>query len=183
MKKSDNIEINGTNFRKFLTSRKISKIVSELAERINEDLQGLEPVFLLVLNGSIFFGVDLLRKISLECTIKTISAKSYGNKMKSSGEVSVESQKLDIAGKVVVIIEDIIDSGHTIKAIIAAISKLKPDSVKIVTLLDKPSRREVNVIIDYVGIEIPDTFVIGYGLDYAEKGRNLPDIYALEDVK
>lgn len=176
-----NIEINGKIFQKFLSADVISNTVSKMAEKINSDLMGKNPVFLLVLNGSIFFGCDLLRKITLDCSIKTISAKSYGNEMKSSGNVNIEGVNLDIQGKDIVIVEDIVDSGFTIKALIEALTKLNPSSIKVVSFLSKPSRRKVNTKIDYIGIEIPDKFVIGYGLDYAEKGRNLPDIYALTD--
>lgn len=179
--KNGDIDINGKVFRKFLSDDEISKIVSEIANKINNDLCGKNPIFLLVLNGSIFFGSDLLRKITLDCTIKTISAKSYGNEMKSSGKVNIEGLNLDIKDKDIVIVEDIVDSGLTINALLEALNVFNPSSIKVVTLLNKPSRRKLNIKIDYVGMEIPDKFVIGYGLDYAEKGRNLPDIYALND--
>jgi len=179
--KNGNIEINGKIFQKFLSSYDITKIVTELADKINSDLLGKNPVFLLVLNGSIFFGGDLLRKITLDCTINSISAKSYGNEMKSSEKVNIKEVNLDIQDKDIVIVEDIVDSGYTIKALIETLTKLNPSSIKVVALLSKPSRRKVDIKIDYIGMEIPDKFVIGYGLDYAEKGRNLPDIYALID--
>lgn len=177
--KDGNIEINGKIFSKFLTSEKIYQIVLELANSINSDLDGKSPVFILVLNGSIFFGTDLLKKITLDCTIQTISAKSYGNDMKSSGKVLLEGLNLNITAKDVIIVEDIIDSGYTIKKIYEFLSTLNPASIKVVSLFSKPSRREVDIKIDYLGMEIPDKFVIGYGLDFAEKGRNLPDIYSL----
>lgn len=183
MIKIDNntLQINGKIFKKYLNSKKINIIVSKLSERINSDFKDKKPFFLLVLNGSIIFGADLLRKINLDCSITTISAKSYGNKMTSSGKVVLGNLSKDLSNKDIVIVEDIIDSGYTMKKIIDEISKIKPASIKIVSLLSKPSRRKVDLHIDYIGIEIPDKFVVGYGLDYAEKGRNLPDIYALND--
>lgn len=173
--------INGKIFKKFLSSKQINIIVSKLSKRINSDFKDRKPIFLLVLNGSIFFGADLLRKINFECSVTTISAKSYGNEMTSSGKVELGKLSIDLKDKDIVIVEDIIDSGFTMKKIIDEISKIKPSSIKIVSLLSKPSRRKVNLNIDYVGMEIPDKFVVGYGLDYAEKGRNLPDIYALNE--
>ena len=172
---------NQKKFELFIPKSQINLIVEELACRINKDYQGKKPVFLLVLKGSIFFASDLLRKVSLDCVVETVSANSYGAYMKSSGEVNLILTKLDITGKEVIIVEDIIDTGLTISKLIENLKLFNPESVEVVALLSKPGMRKVKVNVKYIGKEIPSRFVIGYGLDYSEHGRNLPSIYALSE--
>jgi hypoxanthine phosphoribosyltransferase len=173
------VNINGKKFRLYISDKEIQKKVKEMAQRIQNDYKGKKPFFLIVLKGSIFFASDLLRKIDMECEIETISTKSYGLGMESSGKVEVSITNLDIAGKDVLVIEDIIDTGYTLKALFEVLEKMKPASLEAVTFLSKPAQRKVKFIPKYAGIEIDPEFVIGYGLDYAEQGRNLPEIYIL----
>lgn len=179
-KENSIVRIEDKTFKKFLNESEIKRIVKKLAVKLNRDFKNKKPIFLIVLNGSIFFGADLLREIKLDCSLKTISAKSYGDNMTSSGYVEIKESEFDIEGKDIIVIEDIVDSGYTLAKLKELLETKKPASIKIVTLLSKPSRRQIDVKIDYIGREIPDKFVIGYGLDFAEKGRNLPDIFALE---
>lgn len=181
MTTSDNYTINGKTFSVLLSRNVIAETVKTLANRINHDYKGKTPVFLIVLKGSIFFGADLLREITLDCELKTIRAKSYGNSMLSSGKVNLLVTNIDIAGKDVIIVEDIVDTGLTLSALIDKLKSFEPKSLETVSLLSKPSQREVQVPVRYIGLEIDPSFVIGYGLDYDEKGRQLPDIYSLDE--
>ncbi len=172
--------INNKIFKLFMEEEEILRIVVTLAQRINKDYRDKNPLFLIVLKGSVFFGTDLLRNIIIDCDIDFISSKSYGNSMDSSGNVLINIDHLDLDNRNVIIVEDIIDTGYTLKAIMDTLSKFKEIGIETVALLSKPEKREVEVNIKYIGKEIPPDFVIGYGLDYAEKGRNLRNIYILE---
>ncbi len=165
------------DFNLFLTPKQIDEIVTSLAKKINTDYQNKKPIFIIVLKGSIFFATDLLRKLTLDCEIETVVAKSYGNEMHSSGNVNLNYSSLNLKGKNVVIIEDIVDSGLTLQSLINKLKKLDPESLETVTLLSKPTERAVEVKVKYVGLEIGKEFVVGYGMDYAENGRNLSAIY------
>jgi len=155
--------------------------VSELAERINEDYQGLEPVLVAVLKGSTYFLSDLTRKIELPLSLDFIAIQSYGAHSETTGAVKL-LKDLDepIEGRDVIIIEDIIDTGLTINYLIRSLKARSPRSLRICTLLDKSARRLVPVEIAYRGFEIPDVFVVGYGLDFEQKFRNLPYIGVLD---
>lgn len=177
----DIFEANGKRFIPFIKPTEIAETASRLAARINSDYAGKSPVFLLVLKGSIFFGADLLRLIRLDCELITVRAKSYGNAMQSSGKVNLDLLDENLEGKDVIVIEDIIDSGLTLKKIYLSLETQKPASIETVTLLSKPDMNKTDIQVKYVGIEIEPRFVIGYGLDYAEKGRQLPGIYVLEE--
>lgn len=177
----DSIKINNKKFVKFLSNKEIQIKVSEIAKKIDEDFKDKNPVILVVLTGSIFFATDLLKDISYDCNIQLISAKSYGDKMESSGKVKIDKHNLNIRDRNVLIIEDIVDTGITLNSILNNLRKMKPLSIKTATLLSKPSKRIVTVDVEYTGFEISDKFVVGYGMDYAEYGRNLQDIYVLED--
>ncbi|MCK5742399.1 MAG: hypoxanthine phosphoribosyltransferase [Chlorobi bacterium] len=175
------ISVNGRTFKLFLDRARIDSIVSELADRINRDYAGKQIVFLIVLKGSIFFSADLLRKITGDCRVETIRAKSYGSEMKSSCNVELDMTCSDVSGKHVIIIEDIVDSGRTLKKVSQKLKEQNPASLEIVSFLSKPTERVTDVDVKYVGMEIPNRFVIGYGLDFAECGRQYPDIYALHE--
>ena len=181
MKKKENkFVINEKVFGIFIDRTQIRASVRKLALEINKDYADKKPLFVIVLKGSIFFASDLLRMIKLPCDIETISAKSYGKKMKSSGFVELCDKKLDVKGRDVIIIEDIADTGLTLKTLVEVLNQQKPASIEAVAFLSKPSQRKVEVNVKYIGIEILPDFVVGYGLDYAEQGRQLPDIYKLE---
>ncbi len=171
------IAVNGKVFHKFISREMIEITVAKMANEINRDYENKKPVFLIVLKGSVFFGADLLREVNLECTMETIRAKSYGNQMQSSGNVDLFIENLDLKGKDLIIVEDIVDSGLTLKSLIERIQEIEPASLEVATFLYKPDAIKVDLDIKYIGIKIPSDFVLGYGLDYAELGRNLKDIY------
>lgn len=175
------IKIKNRFFKVYFDRNQIKSRVSEIAREIDNEYHDKNPVFLIVLTGSIFFATDLLKDMDFDCNIQMISAKSYGKEMESSGKVKIEHIPLNLNGRDVVVIEDIIDTGITITRIIQIIKKLNPKSIKVATLLNKPSNRVIKADADYVGFEIPDRFVVGYGLDFAEYGRNLKDIYILDE--
>jgi hypoxanthine phosphoribosyltransferase len=174
----ENFSINGKEFSLFMNHDEIADIVSDLAEKINLDYRDKTPICILIMKGSVFFGADLLRKLTIDCRLESIRSSSYGSKMESSGKVNIQYSDLNIKDKDVLIIEDIVDSGRTLKALFEQLNALLPKSLEAVSFLSKPSKREVNVDVKYIGKEIPPVFVIGYGLDYDEQGRQLPNLYA-----
>jgi hypoxanthine phosphoribosyltransferase len=178
MNKEQSFTINGRVFVPMISREKIDLAVEGIAGRINKDYKKKNPVFVIVLKGGVFFGCDLLRKLTVDCTLETVSAKSYGEGMQSSGNVRIYPEHFDFKGRDVVIVEDIVDTGHTLKVLMESFEKMDVSSFEAAALLSKPSMREVVVNVKYIGIEIPPVFVIGYGLDYAEQGRHLPDIYS-----
>lgn len=154
--------------------------VKELGQRISEDYKGEELMVLGVLKGSFIFLADLVREISIPLTVDFISVSSYGASTKSSGIVKIlKDIDTSIAGKHLLIVEDLIDTGLTLSHLKKLLQVRGPKSIKVCTILDKPSKRVMPLIAEYPGIEIPDKFVVGYGLDYAEKYRNLPEVYEL----
>lgn len=160
-----------------ISEEDVEKRIKEIAEQITKEYVGKEVHLICVLKGSIFFTCELAKRIELPVTLDFMSVSSYGNQTESSGRVKIVKD-LDeaIEGKDVIIIEDIIDSGRTLSYLIDMLKVRKPASLKLCTLLDKPDRRVTDVKVDYTGFEIPDEFVVGYGLDYAQKYRNLPYI-------
>ncbi len=156
----------------------IKKKVAELGKQITEEYKDAADVILIgLLRGSTIFLADLAREIDLEAKIDFMVVSSYGNSMESSKEVRINKDlEEDVSGQNIIIVEDIIDTGYTLEKVKEYLLLKEPASLKIATLLDKPERREVPVEVDYVGFSIPDVFVIGYGIDYAQKHRNLPYI-------
>ena len=155
--------------------------VSELAEQINRDYAGEKLVVVGVLKGAFMFMSDLLKKINLDTEVYFLKAESYGKSTESSGTVKITKDvECDIKGMNVLLVEDIIDSGFTMCEVFKLLGERQPKTLKLASCLSKPSRRECEINIDYLGFEIPDKFVIGYGLDYAEKYRNLPYIGYIE---
>ena len=154
----------------------------ELDRRVsNRDYAGKEPMLISVLRGSFVFMADLIRKIEVPCTVDFMSVSSYGRGTTSSGQVQITKDLSDdIEGKDIIVVEDILDSGNTLSYLLQLLQARKPASMKLCTLLDKPDRRVKEVHVDYTGFTIPDEFVVGYGLDYAEKYRNLPYIGILK---
>lgn len=163
------------------SEKKIQTTVKKLADQINEDYKDTEPVFLGVLKGSFVFMADLIRHIKLNCTVDFMAVSSYGSGTTSSGSVMIlKDLSGSIEGKNVIIVEDILDSGLTLSYLINYLQVSRPKSIKICTLLDKPARRKTSIRSDYSGIICPDEFIVGYGLDYDEKYRNLPYIGVLK---
>ena len=164
-----------------ITEEEISKRILEVADRINKDYEGRELILICVLKGGVMFMCDLAKGLNLDVRLDFMSVSSYGAETKSSGVVKI-IKDLDnsIEGRDVLIVEDIIDSGNTLAYLLDILEKRGPKSIKLCTLLDKPSRREKDVVVDYVCFEIEDKFVLGYGLDYDQRYRNLPYIGVME---
>ncbi len=163
------------------TEQQISEICDEMAERINSDYKGKKVVAVCVLKGSIMFFSDLFRRLTVDCSLDFMAASSYGSGTISGGTVKITKDiTSDIAGKDVIIVEDILDTGNTLSYIKKYLESYSPASVRICTLLDKPERRTVEVKADYTGKVVGDQFIVGYGLDYDEKYRNLPYIGVLK---
>ena len=165
-----------------LSEEQLQEIVKKLGAEITRDYEGKKLVIVSVLKGSVIFMADLMREIKIPCSIDFMAVSSYGSGTKSSGVVRI-IKDLDtdvVEGADLLIVEDILDSGVTLEYLIKILSARNPSSIKICTLLDKPERRKANIFADYSGAQIPDAFVVGYGLDYDEKYRNLPFVGALK---
>ena len=163
-----------------IEEEKVDKRIEELGKKISEEYAGKEVHLICILKGSIFFTCELAKRITVPVTIDFMSCSSYGDGTKSSGVVKlVKDLDEPLEGKNVIVIEDIIDSGRTLSYLLEILSARKPASLKLCTLLDKPDRRVMPVHVDYTGFEIPDEFVVGYGLDYDQRYRNLPYIGVL----
>ena len=178
----EEIIIGNEKFSILLTEEEIQKRIKELADQINKDYQGKLPIFIGILNGSFLFMSDLIKNIDLKCEVDFFKLSSYGDEKISSGNVTLlKSLNADINDRHVIIVEDIVDSGLSINYIEKLLTDYKPSSVNVVTLLQKPESLKYDVKIDYIGFKIPNKFVIGYGLDYAQHYRNLRAIYALSE--
>ena len=165
-----------------ITKEEIDKRIRELAAELDRDYAGKRPLMVSVLKGSIMFYTDLLRAMTIPLELDFMVISSYGNKTRSSGEVRmIKDLDRSIEGRHVVIVEDIVDSGYTLSYLKRMLFSRRPQSIKICTLLDKFERREVPLVPDYKGFDIGDEFVVGYGLDYAEMYRNLPEIGVLKE--
>lgn len=155
--------------------------VREIAQQITADYQGKEIMLISVLRGSFVFMADLCRAIDLPCTLDFMAVSSYGKGTKSSGQVQITKDlSEDITDRHIIVVEDILDSGNTLSYLLKILENRHPASIRLCTLLDKPDRRVKPVQVHYSGFTIPDAFVVGYGLDYAEKYRNLPYIGILK---
>lgn len=167
-----------------IPEEEVAKRVAELGRQISEDYAGKQVHLICVLKGGVFFMCELAKRISVPVSMDFMSVSSYGDGTASSGIVKIVKD-LDEAleGKDVIVVEDIIDSGRTLYYLLDVLKKRNPNSMRLCTLLDKPDRRVRDVKVDYVGYEIPDEFVVGYGLDYAQRYRNLPFIGVVEGVE
>jgi len=173
--------IDEKNFTKYLNRHEIEAAVESIANRINADYEGKPIVLVGVLKGAVVFMADLVRHLKGDVEVEFVRLSSYGKARTSSGTVTIlKDIQADIRGKHVLIVEEIIDSGRTLKFLFERLKSSGPASVEIVTLLDKASKRVVDVPVKYVGRVIDDQFLIGYGLDLEEKCRNLPDVYYLK---
>ena len=149
--------------------------VKELANEINKDFEGEEVLFVGLLRGSVVFLSDLVREIEVEATMDFMTVSSYGNSTESSRDVKIiKDLEEDIRGRNVITVEDIVDTGFTLRKVEDILMTREPKKLKIVTLLDKPERREVEIDVEYIGFKIQDDFVVGYGIDFAQKHRTLP---------
>jgi len=181
----EKVDCNGETFKVLLSKEQLATRIEEIGKQIDEDYAGKRPILIGVLNGAFIFLADLMRHISIPCEVDFYKLSSYGDEKVSSGKVQQRKDvDADITGRHVIIVEDIIDSGLSANYIMNIVDKKKPASVEWVTLLKKPEALKYHVDIKYVGFEIPTLFVLGYGLDYAQEGRNLGQVYVLdEDAK
>ncbi|MFZ2539507.1 MAG: hypoxanthine phosphoribosyltransferase [Oscillospiraceae bacterium] len=164
-----------------ISEEELSNKVKELGKQISDDYKGKNLLMVSVLKGSVVFMADLMRAVTVPCQIDFMSVSSYGNSSKTSGVVKiVKDLDINLEGFDLLIVEDILDSGKTLSYIKNMLLERNPSSIKICTLLDKPERRQSDVLADYKGFNVPDEFVVGYGLDFAEKYRNLPYIGVLK---
>lgn len=160
----------------------LSKKVRELGEQISKDYKGKDLLVVGVLKGSVVFAADLIKSIDIPCEIDFMAVSSYGNSTESSGVVRI-LKDLDhsIEGKHVLLVEDIVDSGITLTYLLKYLKARKAESIEIVSLLNKPERRTADLEVKYIGFEVPNEFIVGYGIDYAEKYRNLPFVGILDE--
>jgi len=179
---SDRIKIGDDEFVPFLPEEQIQKRIKELAQQISSDYKSTTPIFIGVLNGSFLFMSDLIRYVTVDCEIDFFKLSSYGDEKISSGKVKlIKELNCEVNDRDIIIVEDIVDTGLSIKYIEELFEEKRPKSMKVVSLLVKPGSLKYKVKIDYIGFNIPDKFVIGYGLDIAQKYRNLRGIYILNE--
>ena len=167
--------------KEYIDESRVKKRIEELAKQIEEDYEGEQIYVIVILKGAVYFACELTKNIKAPIVLDFMSASSYGDSTVSSGDVKIQRDvDENIAGKNVLVVEDIIDTGRTLKLLMEYIRNKGPKRIGLCALLDKPDRRIVEVEADYVGFEVPDEFIVGYGLDYAQKYRNLPFIGVLE---
>lgn len=173
------IQVKDKSFALFISEKEILKEVKRIAAQINKDYAGKEPVFLAVLNGSFIFAADLLKEVSLPCEVSFVKMASYQGVSTTGNIREVIGLNIDLTDRPVVIVEDIVDTGLTMAHMLEVLKKQNPASIDICTLLLKPGKLQVNLDIRYCCLEIPNDFIVGYGLDYDGYGRNTRDIYTL----
>ncbi len=177
-----NVTILDKEFELFIPYEKIRAIIEEMAEQMNKDLKDKNPLFICILNGSFMFAAEIFKRISLlDAEISFIKLASYSGTNTTGSVKELIGLNEDLTGRTVVVLEDIVDSGITIDKTIEQIKSKNPLEIKIATLLLKPDALRVQVPLDYIGIEIPNDFIVGYGLDYNGRGRNLIDIYKVTE--
>jgi hypoxanthine phosphoribosyltransferase len=178
------VRANGDTFVTMIGEQRIKARVKQLARQISKDYRGTVPVFIGVLNGSFIFFADLIREVTIDCEVDFLKLSSYGDEKISSGMVKMlKDLNCQVEGREIIIVEDVVDSGLSMEYIKSLIMKENPASFAIVTLLYKKEAVKSALHIDYIGFTIPKDFVIGYGLDYAQKMRNLKDIYKLKETE
>jgi hypoxanthine phosphoribosyltransferase len=177
----DIITVKDKSFKPYISTEELQSSVEKVAAQINNDYKGSTPLFLGVLNGSFMFFGDLLKSIDLECTVSFVKLASYEGTTTTGVVNELIGLNEDISGRDIILIEDIVDTGNTLVKLYEILEEKKPKSIKIATLLYKPEAYTKSHNIDYVGNEIPNAFVLGYGLDYDGLGRNLSSIYVLNE--
>ncbi len=173
------VKIHDKTFKISYTEEEILKHVKVVADRINKDMEGKNPLFLAVLNGSFIFAADLMRMITIPCEISFVKLASYQGTMSTGKIKEVIGINENISGRDIIIVEDIVESGLTMKRMMESLGTRNPASIHICTLLLKPEKLTVDLDVEYVAMEIPNDFIVGYGLDYDQQGRNLREIYTL----
>ena len=175
----EKVTVKDKEFELSISYETILEEVAKLAEQINSDLKGQNPLFICVLNGSFIFAADLLKKVNIDCGISFIKLASYRGTSSTGDVKTVLGLDEDLKDRVLVIIEDIVDTGNTIETLVAQLKAFGPKDIKIATLLLKPEAYTKDIPIDYAALEVPNDFLVGYGLDYDGLGRNLESIYSL----
>lgn len=174
------IRVLDKEFRPYISSSEIAERISAIADELNSKLEGKKPLFLCILNGAFMFAADLLRQISVPAEISFIKVASYDGTESTGRIAETIGLDKDIEGRTVVIVEDIIDSGLTMKYLLERLNAKLPEKIYVTALFSKPCNMKADIQIDYCAFRIPDKFIIGYGLDYDGYGRNYPDVYAIE---
>ncbi|MBR4368965.1 MAG: hypoxanthine phosphoribosyltransferase [Prevotella sp.] len=177
----DIVKIKDKTFKISIPEAEILKHVKEVADRINRDMADKNPLFLAVLNGSFMFAADLMKLITIPCEISFVKLASYQGVISTGSVREVIGINENLSGRTVVIVEDIVDTGLTMKRMIESIGTRNPASVHICTLLLKPEKLQEELDVEYVAMKIPNDFIVGYGLDYDQQGRNLRDIYTVAE--
>lgn len=179
--KPQSVTCNNEVFKVYLTEEEVQERVAELGQELSEQYEGKNPIFIGVLNGAYIFLSDLMRHVRIPCEVDFLKLSSYGDEKVSSGEVTdLKDIDADIEGRNVILVEDIVDTGLSMKYIVDKLQRKNPATISTVTLLHKTEATHHDVQLDYVGFRIPTLFVLGYGLDYAQEGRNLAQIYILD---
>ena len=173
------VKIKDKTFETSITEEQIKQRVKEVAQQISKDMEGKNPLLIGVLNGSFMFAADLMREITIPCEISFVKLASYEGILSTGKVTEVMGLSEDISGRTVIIVEDIIDTGRTMHQMLNSLSVRRPASLHICTLFVKPDKLEEPIDIDYVAFSIPNDFIVGYGLDYDQKGRGLKEIYTL----
>lgn len=177
----ESIVLHDKRFKPYLSAEKIHAAVKQMASTVSKDYEGLCPLIVVVLKGSFIFAADLVRELNMDCQLSFIRLSSYEGTSSSGTVSSLMQLDTDITNRHIIVIEDIIDTGTTIDFLLKAFQTQQPKSLKIASLLFKPKAFKGNYTIDYTGFEIPNDFIVGYGLDYNELGRNLKDIYVIAE--
>ena len=177
------IQVKDKRFESFIPATQIEAVVKEMADKINRDYEGKNPLFLAILNGSFVFAADLMRKISIPCHISFVKFSSYNGTSTTSEVKELIGLNEEIKGRHIILVEDIVDTGITMGMILEDLKRFEPADVRIACFCHKPDAFTKSFPIDYLGMNIPNEFIVGYGLDYDGFGRNLPDIYKITNYE
>jgi hypoxanthine phosphoribosyltransferase len=175
----ETVRIKDKEFRVSIPAEKIQERVKAVAEQINRDMEGKNPLLIAVLNGAFMFAADLMRNITIPCEISFVKLASYQGTTTTGTVKEVFGINEDLQGRTIIIVEDIVDTGLTIKRMVETLGTRNPESIHVCTLLVKPGNVREDINVEYVAFEIPNDFILGYGLDYDQQGRNLPEIYTI----
>ena len=171
------ITVKDKRFKTYLTHHQIDERIKELGKQINEDYKSEDPLFIAVLNGSFMFAAYLYQQINLPSQITFVKVASYSGTSSTGKVTSIIGLDMPIAGKHIILVEDIVDTGNTMNELLKQLHEHQPASIKIASLIQKPEALKHSITVDYIGFKIPNEFIVGFGLDYDGYGRNLPDIY------
>ncbi len=174
-----NVQVNDKNFSLYISKDEIKEQVKKVAAAMNEELAGKKPLFLVVLNGAFMFAADLLREIEIPCEVSFVRVSSYEGTSSTGNVKELIGLTENVEGRTLVVVEDIIDSGVTMREMLRMLKEKNPADVRVATLFVKPDNLKVNLDIHYRCFDIANDFIVGYGLDYDQEGRNLPDIYRI----